>query len=74
MGDDYAYDTNENLTKGLNKNITDTQYNVLYLPNKVTFVNVNSILYVYAIDGRNLRRCMRLTELPLQRIIYDQII
>lgn len=55
MGDDYAYDTNENLTKGLNKNITDTQYNVLYLPNKVTFVNVNSILYVYAIDGRNLR-------------------
>lgn len=55
IGDDYTYDANGNLTKVLNKNITDIQYNVLNLPNKVTFGNGNSVSYTYAADGRKLQ-------------------
>lgn len=55
IGDDYTYDANGNLTKDLNKNITDIQYNVLNLPSKVTFGNGNSVSYTYAADGRKLQ-------------------
>ena len=34
---EYAYDANGNLTKDLNKGITDIQYNVLNLPSTVSF-------------------------------------
>ena len=54
-GDDYAYDGNGNLTKDLNKNIVDIQYNVLNLPSKVTFGDGNSVSYMYAADGRKLQ-------------------
>ena len=52
---EYAYDTNGNLTKDLNKNITGIQYNCLNLPSKVTFGNGNTITYTYAADGTKLR-------------------
>lgn len=55
IGDDYAYDANGNLTKDLNKNIRDIEYNVLNLPNKVIFGDGNSVSYVYAADGRKLQ-------------------
>ena len=55
QADEYTYDTNGNLTKDLNKNIIDIQYNVLNLPSKVTFGDGSTITYTYAADGTKLR-------------------
>ena len=52
---EYEYDANGNLTKDLNKKITDIQYNCLNLPEKVQFEGGNSISYLYATDGTKLR-------------------
>ena len=52
---EYAYDANGNLTKDLNKGITDIQYNCLNLPSAVTFSDGSTITYVYAADGTKLR-------------------
>jgi hypothetical protein len=41
---EYTYGKNGNLTKDLNKNITDIQYNYLNLPCKVTFKDGSTIL------------------------------
>ena len=53
--DVYVYDKNGNMTKDLNKNITDIQYNCLNLPSKVTFKNGSTITYTYALNGTKLR-------------------
>ena len=58
---EYVYDQNGNLTKDLNKNISNIQYNSLNLPPVVTFGNGNTITYLYAADGKKLR-----TVQPLQ--------
>ena len=50
-----AYDNNGNLTQDLNKGITNISYNVLSLPQVVTFSNGNTITYLYTADGRKLR-------------------
>lgn len=55
QADEYAYDKNGNLTKDLNRNIIDIQYNFLNLPCKVVFAGGDSITYVYAADGTKLR-------------------
>ena len=52
---EYEYDKNGNLTKDLNKNISEIQYNCLNLPSRVTFANGDSIRYEYAADGTKLR-------------------
>ena len=52
---EYTYDHNGNLTKDLNKNISNIQYNSLNLLSVVTFGNGNTITYLYAADGRKLR-------------------
>ena len=52
---EYAYDANGNLTKNLNRNISNIQYNFLNLPGKVTFGDGSTIEYVYAADGTKLR-------------------
>ena len=52
---EYTYDANGNLTKDLNKGITDIQYNCLNLPSAVTFSDGSTITYVYAADGTKLR-------------------
>ena len=52
---EYTYDKNGNLVKYLNKNISNIGYNLLNLPNQVTFVNGNSVQYDYAVDGTKLR-------------------
>ena len=52
---EYTYDANGNLTKDLNKGITDIQYNCLNLPSTVTFSDGSTITYVYAADGTKLR-------------------
>ena len=55
QADEYAYDANGNLTKDLNKNISEIQYNCLNLPGKVTFTDGSTIEYTYAADGTKLR-------------------
>ncbi len=55
QANEYAYDANANLTKDLNKGITDIQYNCLNLPGKVTFSEGSTITYTYAADGTKLR-------------------
>lgn len=44
-----------NLTKDLNKNITDIEYNILNLPSKVTFGGGNSVSYMYAANGKKVQ-------------------
>ena len=55
QADEYAYDKNGNLTKDLNKNISNIQYNYLNLPQVVTFSGGSTITYTYAADGTKLR-------------------
>ncbi len=50
-----SYDNNGNLTNDLNKGISNISYNVLSLPQVVTFSNGNTITYLYTADGRKLR-------------------
>ncbi|OXA90198.1 RHS repeat-associated core domain-containing protein [Flavobacterium hydatis] len=52
--DDYAYDTNGNLIKDENKNITEIRYNHLNLPTKITFGETNVIEYIYNAVGQKL--------------------
>ena len=52
---EYTYDKNGNLTKDLNKDISKIGYNLLNLPDEVTFANGNSIRYEYVADGTKLR-------------------
>ena len=52
---EYVYDANGNLTKDLNKNITNIQYNLLNLPSVVTFSDGSTITYTYTHDGKKLR-------------------
>ena len=52
---EYEYDENGNLTKDLNKNVLNIEYNCLDLPCKVTFKDGNTIEYVYAADGTKLQ-------------------
>lgn len=52
---EYGYDSNGNLTKDLNKNITGIQYNFLNLPSKVMFSDGSTLTYVYATNGTKLR-------------------
>ncbi len=52
---EYEYDENGNLTKDLNKNILDIQYNCLNLPSRIEFANGNTISYVYDASGMKLR-------------------
>ena len=55
QANEYAYDNNGNLTKDLNKGITEIQYNCLNLPNKVMFSDGSTVTYTYAADGTKLR-------------------
>ncbi len=52
---EYVYDQNGNLTKDLNKNISNIQYNSLNLPQVVTFSDGSTITYTYTYDGKKLR-------------------
>ena len=55
QANEYAYDANGNLTKDLNKGITDIQYNCLNLPSVVTFSDGSTVTYTYAADGTKLK-------------------
>ncbi|WP_201292142.1 RHS repeat domain-containing protein, partial [Tenacibaculum maritimum] len=53
---DYTYDVNGNMTKDLNKGITDISYNHLNLPTKIHFRNGGSIDYKYDARGVKLEK------------------
>ncbi|WP_157300322.1 DUF6443 domain-containing protein [Chitinophaga oryziterrae] len=53
---DYAYDSNGNLTKDLNKRITAITYNHLNLPESITIPGKGSITYQYDAAGTKLRK------------------
>ena len=50
---EYSYDANGNMTSDLNKGIT-VQYNVLNLPELITFENGSTIAYTYAANAQKL--------------------
>ena len=60
---EYAYDANGNLTKDLNKNITDIKYNCLNLPNRIIFADGSTISYLYSADGTKLRTTHKIGEI-----------
>ena len=52
---EYTYDSTGNLTKDLNKGISNISYNCLNLPSAVTFSDGSTIVYTYAGDGAKLK-------------------
>ena len=46
QANEYAYDANGNLTKDLNKGITNISYNCLNLPSVVTFSDGLSLIHI----------------------------
>ena len=55
QANEYTYDSNGNLTKDLNKGISNISYNCLNLPSAVTFSDGSTIVYTYAVDGAKLK-------------------
>ena len=55
QANEYTYDSNGNLTKDLNKGISNISYNCLNLPSAVTFSDGSTIVYTYAGDGAKLK-------------------
>ncbi len=54
---EYLYDTNGNMTKDDNKEITNITYNHLNLPTKVTFIGSNKYIdYIYDATGIKLKK------------------
>ena len=72
---EYMYDANGNLTKDLNKNITDIQYNFLNLPDMVTFSDGSTISYLYSADGVKLRTIHKIstttTTYYCNNVVYE---
>ncbi len=52
---EYIYDDNGNLTKDLNKRITNIQYNYLNLPDRIEFEGGSYVSYRYDAAGKKLR-------------------
>ena len=52
---EYTYDQNGNMTKDLNRKISSIQYNLLNLPQNMTYSNNRSTTYVYDAMGRKLQ-------------------
>ena len=52
--DEYFYDENGRLTKDLNKNVLQIQYNLLNLPSMITFNGNRDYKFVYDATGRKL--------------------
>lgn len=52
---EYTWDANGNMTSDLNKGLTEIQYNVLNLPEKITHSDGHITYITYAANGRKLR-------------------
>lgn len=71
---EYGYDANGNLTKDLNKEIVEIQYNLLNLPNKVVFLDGSTISYLYSADGTKLRATYAIGGITTTRDYCDNVI
>ena len=68
----YAYDANGNLTKDLNKNIVDIQYNSLNLPSRIVFKNGDNIsLILTTLTERNSAPFIKQVSKRPQRTIAE---
>ena len=54
QNNEYVYDQNGNLTQDLNKRISSIQYNLLNLPQNITYSTGSTIAYTYDAAGRKL--------------------
>ena len=52
---EYDYDDNGNMKQDLNKGISLIKYNVLNLPEKISFADGKEISYVYSASGEKLQ-------------------
>ena len=52
---EYAYDANGNMTRDLNKGISNITYNLLNLPGEITFTDGRKVKYIYTADGTKVR-------------------
>lgn len=51
----YTYDANGNITRDLNKGISNITYNLLNLPGEITFSDGRKVKYIYTADGAKVR-------------------
>ena len=51
----YTYDANGNMTRDLNKGISNISYNLLNLPGEITFTDGKKVKYIYSADGTKVR-------------------
>ena len=51
----YANDANGNMTRDLNKGISNITYNLLNLPGEITFSDGRKVKYIYTADGTKVR-------------------
>jgi len=61
-GYDYSYDANGNMTSDYNKGISSITYNVLNLPNVITFSGIGTITYTYDANGNKLQKTINQTS------------
>ena len=59
---EYTWDANGNMTSDLNRGIADIRYNVLNLPERVTWADGHRTEHTYAADGRKLRTCHKVVD------------
>lgn len=59
---EYTYDGNGNLIADLNRGISNVEYNLLNLPQRIVFTGGNSTSYFYGADGNKLRITHKLGE------------
>jgi RHS repeat-associated protein len=68
---EYFYDANGNLTKDLNKGITQILYNHLNLPRQIQFgTGADSVTFRYTANGMKVAKLVYQTGKPLQRTDY----
>ncbi|MEP0418080.1 MAG: DUF6443 domain-containing protein [Cyclobacteriaceae bacterium] len=65
---EYTYDSNGNMSKDMNKSITDVEYNYMNMPTKVKFLNGDSLVYTYNAGGVKLRKTFYYEEDTTDRI------
>jgi RHS repeat-associated protein len=63
---DYAYDANGNLTRDGNKNITSIHYNLLDLPDSVTFSDGRALAIGYSAAGEKLQQVVYRADLSVK--------
>ena len=62
---EYEYDANGNMTKDLNRNITEIRYNLLNLPSMIAFGDNTYIYYTYSATGEKLTTRYAVRFLPM---------